>query len=621
MRRLYEQNAFGRTARPLKLGDIEMRQNMTRRMRGDRQHQSVRGSKCGLQQLEPDSANRNCPCRASCSGGGYNSPGNMTQRVAEYAGPDSHLLPNDLRRQERPVTRIKFKLDLKGYLASICMIAAATAIGWPLYHGLHLPDPARAPFLADSNVLMLYLLGVLWIAARFSTGAAVLASLLAVAAFDFFFVEPFLRFTVKDQQYIFTFAVMLVTALTISTLTARVRTQADLAHRRERRTQSLLALSRELAAARTTEEILAAAVRHISEVLESRVVVLLGDPNGQLHLKADSLGDGVLDAAEISLAQRALAQGQAAGAASEMSPSAAGIYLPMKTSRGSVGVLGVFRQQPQTPWDAEQRQLVETFASQSAVAVERATLVEEAREAWERVEAEFLRNTLLSGVSHELRTPLAAIMGAASALAQNSNSLSTNDRSELLETLNSEAERMERLITNLLDMTRLESGGLALKKEWQPLAEVVGSTLRHLDRRLRNREVRIDLPPDLPLMHIDGLAVEQVLANLIDNAVEYTPKEAAIEIRGRGTDEGTVVEVADRGPGLPPGTEQRVFQKFFRAAPAEARRGIGLGLAICKGIVEAHGGTISAHNRPDGGTVFRMVFPNDGVPPAMNLSA
>jgi len=502
--------------------------------------------------------------------------------------------------------------DWRGYAAAALMVAAATAIAWPFLHRGH---------VNNNNVLMLYLLGVLWIATRYSRGAAVLASVLAVACFDFFFVPPFYTFAVADEQYIFTFLVMLATALTISTLTLRVRTQAFEASQRERRTHTLLSLSRDLAAARTSDSILLTAVRHASQVLECRAVILLGDADGHLFMKADSSGPDPLDAKDQGVAQWAHDHGQIAGAGTSTLPAAAGTYAPMKTSRGAVGVMGLIRQQENTEWDPQQRQLIEAFASQTAVAVERATLAEEARLAWERVEAEFLRNTLLSGVSHELRTPLAAIMGAAGTLIKSREGLPAETQTELLETIHSETERMERLITNLLDMTRLESGGLALKKEWQPLQEVVGSTLHHLDRRLKGRDVRIDIPTDLPLVHIDAVAFEQVLANLLDNAIEYTPPRSPIEISAHQNQHGTVIEVSDHGPGLPEGTEQRVFHKFFRAAPTDTRRGIGLGLTISKGIVDAHGGAITGENRPEGGARFRITLPTDGIPPKVNVSA
>ncbi len=351
--------------------------------------------------------------------------------------------------------------DIAGYLWAVGVVAAATTLAWPLYHavGFH-----------GENVLMLYLVGVLWIATHHSRSAAVLTSVLSVVAYDLIFVKPFYTFAVSDQQYLITFGVMLATGLVISALTHRVREHS-----------------------------------------------------------------------------------------------------------------------------------------------------EEARQAWERVEAEFLRNTLLSGVSHDLRTPLSAITGAASTLIENRDHLSDAAQSEMLDTIYGESERMERLINNLLDMTRVESGGLQVKKEWQPLQEVVGSVLHRLERRLGGRKLKTDLPPDLPLVQIDSVLIGQVLMNLLDNAIAYTPPTSTIQIRARQAGDGreVAIDVIDDGPGIPAGTETRVFQKFFRAAQPEKRQGIGLGLAICRGIVEAHGGTIGAGNRPEGGAVFRFTIPMTQSPPPM----
>ena len=363
------------------------------------------------------------------------------------------------------ITRVKQPQDWRGMLLAVGTVALATAIGWPLVHSsLH---------LANVNILMLYLLSVIWVATHYSRGAAVLASVLGVATFDFVFVEPYYTFAVADEQYLVTFGVMLLTALVISTLTDRMRKQSELA-----------------------------------------------------------------------------------------------------------------------------------------------------RQAWERVETEFLRNTLLSGVSHELRTPLAAIAGASSAIIGSDGKLDTATQDDLLKTISVESARMERLITNLLDMTRLESGGLVLKRDWHPLQEVIGSALNHLDNRLRGRDVRIEIPPDLPLVQIDALAIEQVLSNLIDNAVEHTPAGTPIEIRADAAGGGELmVDIADHGLGLPPGTERRVFEKFFRVHPPGSRGGVGLGLAIARGIVEAHGGAISATNRAEGGAVFRFTVPLAVAPPVLDTSA
>ena len=532
-------------------------------------------------------------------------------------GGEERESPNGTSPAERPAR----PRDVTGYVAAVTATVAATAVGWPLHHRFDIDN---------ENVLMLYLLGVLWVATRHSRGAAILASVLSVAAFDLVFVPPHYTFAVSDRQYVVTFLVMLLTSLVISTLTHRVRVQAEAARQRERRTAALFALSRDLAVARTADEIAAATVRHVSDVLGARPTLLLSDGDGRLALSGDAgaaaADAGTTDGAakELGVAQWAYDHDRPAGRGTTTLPAAAGTYVPLRASRGVIGVLGL-TVPSKANWSGEQRLMTEAFASQAALAVERVRLAEEARAAWERVEAEFLRNTLLSGVSHELRTPLAGITGAASALVEAADQLSDAARVNLLETVLAESERMERLITNLLDMTRLEAGGLAVKREWVPIQEVIGSALRHLDRRLRGRDVRTNVPPETPLVSIDAIAIEQVLANLLDNAVEYTPPSSPIEIGVgvREADGSLVVEVLDRGPGLPRGAEGRVFDKFFRAAPVElrGRRGIGLGLAICRGIVEAHGGEISAEHRPGGGAAFRFTLPRAGHPPVTDSTA
>ncbi|HEY1685753.1 MAG TPA: sensor histidine kinase KdpD [Tepidisphaeraceae bacterium] len=507
------------------------------------------------------------------------------------------LAPGSLRRS----------LDVRGYAWAILLTAAVTAIGWPLYHHFG---------FASTNILMLYLLSVLWIATRYSRGAAILTSILSVAAFDFCFVPPYLAFSVSDRQYILTFIVMLTTALVITALTARVRLQVEAARQRDRRTAAGFALSRELAAARNVADITAAAIRHVHDLLPYRAVILLPDADRKLapHINGTD-ADEQLKEKEFAVAQWSFDHERSAGRGTDTLSASAGTYLPLRAPRGTAGVLALFTDSATLLSD--QRQLLDAFASQIAIALERAALADEARLAWERVEAEFLRNTLLSGVSHELRTPLAAIIGSASALNESINPVTPEIQKQLLQTITSESERMNRLINNLLDMTRLESGGLVLKREWQPIQEVIGSTLHHLTRRLGNRPVTNRIPADLPLVNIDGIAIEQVLTNLLDNAIEYTPPDSPLEINVLSDGKALTIEVADHGPGLSPGTELRVFEKFFRAARGEGRRGIGLGLAIASGIVAAHGGNITAANRPGGGAVFRFTLPLIGTPPSM----
>jgi len=322
----------------------------------------------------------------------------------------------------------------------------------------------------------------------------------------------------------------------------------------------------------------------------------------------------------MSVARWAFDHDQSAGLGTSTLPAAKGLYLPLMGSQGSVGVLGVCPPSPTSFHDPEQLRLLEAFANQAAAAIERARLAEDARSAWERVETEFMRNTLLSSVSHDLRTPLAAITGAASTLFEAGDHLPGEARRELVETVYEESERMDRLINNLLDMTRLESGGLHPRREWQPIQEVIGSSLHHLDKRLSGRDVKVNVAADLPLVPFDAVSIEQVLVNLLDNALEYTPAGSPIEVNASKIPQAVVVEVLDRGPGLPVGAEERVFEKFFRAHPPGegGSRGIGLGLAISRGIIEAHHGKITAENRPGVGACFRFTLPLEGTPPVVD---
>lgn len=533
--------------------------------------------------------------------------------IRQSGGIDIYVIRGEVSGERaapiKPSPQVPVRMDWSGYLTAIAVVAVTTAIGWPLYHRVG---------IENENILMLYLLGVLWVSTRLSRGAAVLASVLSVAAFDVTFVPPYYTFAISDRQYVVTFGVMLLTTLVISTLTHRVRRQVEGARYRERRTASLLGLSRELAGSRSAEEIAAATERHAADAVGGTVALWLADKNAKLMPVQTSTTAATFDAREQGAAQWAYEHAQPAGRGTNTLPTAAGTYVPLPGGRHVHGVIGVTGM-PEGSFNGERRQMIEAFASQAAVAIERANLAAEAREAWELVEAEYLRNTLLSGVSHELRTPLAGITGAATAMAEGGEQLPAAARQEMLETLVDEAGRMDRLINNLLDMTRMESGGLSLKKQWTTIEEIIGATLHHLERRLKERELIVKLPPDLPLVHLDETAVEQVLTNLIDNAIEYTPAGSPMVLRVTTAGEMIVIDLADRGPGLPAGAEKRVFDKFYRARPSDGtpNRGVGLGLAICRGIVEAHGGSIRAANRPDGGAIFTVELPTGGTPPAV----
>ena len=471
------------------------------------------------------------------------------------------------------------------------------------------------PYFAPANLIMVYLLGTVLAAARLGRGAAIVASVLSVAAFDFFFVPPYLSFAVSDTEYVVTFVVMLGVATLISTLTARIRDQAEAARQRERRTATLYAMTRDLVSQQGLDELLRAAARHIAEVFGRPVAVLLPGPEGRLVRRAGELAIGPEDGSELAVAQWVHEHGQMAGHGSATLPGARALYLPLRAGRGTVGVLGIEPPAGEALATPEQLHLLETFAAQTALAIERVALVDDAQQARVQSETERLRNSLLSAVSHDLRTPLATITGSASALVDQEAELDAAARRELAQAIEEEADRLNRLVHNLLEMTRLESGGVRVRKDWHPLEEVVGSALARVEKHLGQRRVDIDLPPDLPLVPLDALLIEQVLINLLDNAIKYTPEASPIEITASAEDRAVSVTVGDRGPGFAPGEETRIFDKFYRGEQAGTRSGAGLGLAIARGIVDAHGGRIAAEPRPGGGALFRFTLPLAAEPP------
>ena len=493
------------------------------------------------------------------------------------------------------VRRRPLPTDLTAYATAVAAVAVATGIAWVL-----------APVSELSNLVMVYLLGIIAVAMRTGRGPSLLAAVLSVAAFDFFFVPPHFTFAVSDARYLFTFVVMLIVGLVISGLTVRTRTQAEAARHRERQTAALYAMARELASTREVDALAHVAIRHVSEVFHGQVVLLLPGDGGILASPAGAQFEA--DANDLGVARWVFEHRQPAGLGTATLPGASALYVPLLASSGPAGVLG-FRPPDRHAMDEPERlHQLETFAAQTALALERARLAREAQEADVRIESERLRNSLLSSVSHDLRTPLATITGAVSTILDARAPLAAGTQRELLESVHEEAERLNRLVQNLLEMTRLESGALQLRKELHPPEEVIGAALGRLGKRLADRRVTTKVPTDLPLVPMDDVLVEQVLVNLLDNALKYTPAGSPIEVIATATDENLTIEIADHGPGLPHGEEDRVFEKFYRGEPVGAR-GAGLGLAICRGIVRAHGGRIWAQNLPGGGVAFLFTLP------------
>ncbi|KAF1037733.1 MAG: Sensor protein KdpD [Burkholderia lata] len=510
------------------------------------------------------------------------------------------------------------------YAAAIC--AAITVVASLVSERLDL-----------TNLVMLYLLGVVFSAVRLGRGPGVLQSFLSVAAFDYFFVPPRMSFSVSDTQYLLTFFGMLLTSLVISHLTSTLTRQASVAQRRERRTGAIYAMARELGAALTTEQIVEIGSRHVGEVFRARVAFLLPDSVDKVRQKIEEPDAAVtLTGADLDsdVGQWVYDQQKPAGRGTDTLPATAALYLPLKAPMRTRGVLAVASREPRELEVPEQQRMLDAFAAQIALALERVHYVEIARDALVNMESERLRNSLLSAISHDLRTPLTTIVGFSSMLANGRTAARGGDavaaerfaqrEGELVDAIHDEALRMTGIVTNLLDMARLQAGSLQLKRQWSLLEETVGAALAACKRVLARHPARVVLPADLPLLQMDAVLMERLFTNLFENAAKYTPADTPLDIGAeRVTEDGLPfvrVLVDDYGPGLPAGMETRIFDKFTRGEKESATPGIGLGLAICRAIVEAHGGKIGALNRtaPDGhvtGARFWFTLPVE-TPPA-----
>jgi len=519
--------------------------------------------------------------------------------ISGEAGQESPAPPRIPKRSSR----------WSNYLLALAVVAVATGV-----------STLMSGRFERTNVVMVYLLGTVLVAARFGRGPSVLAAILSVCLFDFLFVPPQYSFGVSDTQYVITFAVMLTAALLISHLAALGKRQASVARQRERRAAELYALSRELARRRTIDELAKFLVRHVLSSIDGEAAVLLPDAEGKIQDPEHFTDRGSPRAAssavrypvpgnDLGIAQWAYDHRKKAGLHTDTLASATAMFLPLNALKRCIGVLGLRPTDPRQLQIPEQLGLVEALINQAAVAMERVQLAEAAQEADVQVASEKLRNVLLSAISHDFRTPLATIIGSASTLRDSDAALGAERRRALLDTLLHEAERMNRLVGNLLDLSRLSEGRIELRRDWVAIDELIGAVLARLHGVLDGHPVTLALPPDPPLVPGDEVMLEQVLSNLLENAARHTPKGTAIEISARAGSDALEVGVRDHGPGFATGEETRLFEKFHQARPESAQSGFGLGLAICKAIVEAHGGTISARNAPGGGAEFRFTLP------------
>ncbi|HJW33940.1 MAG TPA: sensor histidine kinase KdpD [Holophagaceae bacterium] len=530
----------------------------------------------------------------------------VDELVRESGDIDIFVITGDHGQEAaRPPLRPKPHSPLSHYAFAALAVAAASGASALLFRRTELAD-----------IVVVYVLAIVLVAARSGRGPSLVASALSVAAYDFLFIPPYLTFSVSDFRHVGTFSILMITGWTIGTLTERIRQQARLARVREHRTAGLLRLSKDLAQGGGSTDLVESILRNVASQFSTEAVVLLPGPQGKLQALRKDL-PLLLTENELGVAQWVFEHQEAAGRGTATLPGSKATYLPMRATSGVMGVLGVLPEGEAQWTEPDQRRLLEAFADQSALALERLSLAEQNAEANRRMDQEAMRSTLLSSVSHDLRTPLGAITGASSTLLDAEAPVPEETRRELLESIQTEAERMHRLVSNLLDITRLESGTLSVRKEWTLLEEVVGSALNRMEAVLKDHPVSVDLPPDLPPVPLDSLLMEQVLVNLLDNAVKHSPPGTPIEIKGWSVGRTATLVVADQGPGLETGDEERIFEKMVRGSRSTPSVGAGLGLAICRAIVLAHGGRITAMNRNQGGAQFLVNLPLPDEQPPM----
>jgi two-component system sensor histidine kinase KdpD len=482
------------------------------------------------------------------------------------------------------------------YALAVLLVTLATIIG-RVIHGS----------LEPTNLVMLYLVSTVVAAVFLGRGPALLTSFLGVLAFDFFLVPPYMTLAVSDSQYLITFIGLFLVSLVISTLTSQTREQAEAAIQREAHTSALYTLGRDLTSATDLHQVADIIISHISQIFGRDVVVFLPE-NGKLRAFA-STPDYNPDPNELAVATWAYEHDQPAGLGTDTLPAVSLSCQPLKTARGQIGVIGIHPQESGRFLTLEQRQTFNAFAHQAALAVERASLAEQARQAELLQATEKLQTALLNSISHDLRTPLVSITGALSSLREETLRLNQDDRNSLIETAYGEAERLNRLVGNLLNMTRLEANAIHLRLEPCDIQDAIGAALDQLEERVGKKPVVVKIPEDLPLVSIDFALFGQALVNVIDNAVKYSSKNSQIDIDVAQMEKEISIHVSDRGIGIPEEDLERVFDKFYRVSRPESVNGTGLGLAICKGIVEAHSGTITAKNRPGGGTEITITLP------------
>ncbi|BAL23977.1 DUF4118 domain-containing protein [Azoarcus sp. KH32C] len=499
-------------------------------------------------------------------------------------------MENDSLERHSPVTRHLFAVFACALMTAICLLL-------------------RGVF-DITNIAMLMLLPVVFVAARLGRGPAILASFVTVALFDFFFVPPQLSFAVSDVQYLVIFAVMLAVSLFISHLTASLKASARDAQQREQRSQALYTLARTLAGAVSADEAVTQVVRFVREQAGGEARLFVPDADDKIHEFPHSTGPLSMD--KFLTIEAVYLGGDTVGASATVNLDGACLILPLIGSTRRRGVLFVAAH-VDDDHIYELRSMLEAVASLTAIALERLHFVEIAQASQLETEAERLRSSILSSISHDIRTPLTVLFGQADALALASSHLDDQER-EAAQAIRDQAGRLHEMVDKLLDMARLQAGKVHLSKEWQPIDEVIGASIQLLGDALRDHPVTVTLAPELPLVAIDAVLMERVCCNLLENAAKYSPPGAPIAVTVTDVAGSLLVEVRDRGPGFPPASLKRIFNLFERGTTESTAPGVGLGLAICRAIVEAHGGQIDASNAPEGGACVRFSLPCGQAP-------
>jgi len=534
--------------------------------------------------------------------------GSPTHEIIRRAADISiHVVPEQLTRAMKGTAASSpslaadagRRLDPRAYMASLAMVLVALGVGLVLQR-----------FLAVSNITLVFLTAVLASAVTYGLWPSLLACFVSVLAYNFFFLPPLYTFTIADPENVVALFFFAVVAVIASNLTARVRTQAVVARERANTTEDLYLFSSKLAGVATLDDLLWATVYQIAHMLKLRVVLLL--PEGEsVAVRAGYPPEDVLHDSDLAAAKWAWEKGMAAGRGADTLPGAKRLFLPMRTGRGVIGIIGLDSDRAGPLLSPDQRRLLDSLADQAALAIERVNLVQDIDRARIAAETERLRAALLTSISHDLRTPLASILGSASSLKGYRKTLDEAAQDELIGTIQEEAERLNHFIANLLDMTRLESGVVGMHADFIDLSDVVGSALRRAGKVLVHHEIEVDLAAGLPMLKLDPVLFEQVLFNLLDNASKYAPPSTKVRIQARQENGFVRLDVLDEGAGIPASDLERIFDKFYRVHAVDRQRaGTGLGLAICRGFVEAMGGTIIAGSRTDRrGAVFTIALP------------